>query len=317
MNFDYSNLPFYSFNRFLQEKIGERIYKVSVDAPFTCPNRDGSKGVGGCTFCDSKGSSSATFEGSRRHIKEQILSNIERRSKQTAKPNKFIIYFQSFTNTYADTNYLFDLFYNAIQVHPQIAGLAISTRPDCIDLQKIEMINTFTSKLPYVSIEYGVQSIFNKTLQFYNRCETHEDFIKALSYHKMYDKLDLVAHLIIGNPFESLEELLKTAKFMNQNRVKGVKLHLLTAVKGTDLASSFENGSWIPWEKEESIKSIVDFVEALDPSCIIHRIAGHGHPDHIVAPLWLKERSQKDRLIYEIINEFNRRFTFQGNRVVH
>jgi radical SAM protein (TIGR01212 family) len=273
-----------SYNQYLQKMFGCRVYKVSIDAGFTCPNRDGTKGHGGCIFCDETGSSSRThFQTTP--LKEQILQNIKvRKSRYGAK--KFIVYFQSYTNTYASLEHLKQLYDEAIKVHPDIVGLAISTRPDCVNKEKLELIASYREKVPYVCVEYGMQTMHNRTLKTINRCEAHEDFLRAIQLTKDYN-LDHCVHVVLGLPGETREEQLKTADTLAQLKVGGVKIHLLVAMENTPLASLYRAGKWSPLSCEEYIALACDFIERLHPDCIIHRVSGNGHPKHIVAPQWV------------------------------
>ena len=304
-------MPLYynTYNDALQKKFGCKVYKVSIDGGFTCPNRDGTKGCGGCIFCDASGSSSRTNIPSV-SITEQVLNNIKVRRRRYGA-EKFIAYFQSFTNTYAPLKHLKALYDEAIQAHPDIVGLAISTRADCIDREKIAMIASYQSRLPYVAIEYGLQSIHEKTLQLLNRHETHEDFLRAIRLTQEFG-LDHCAHVIIGLPNETREDLLETARSIAENKIQGVKIHYLVAMEGTPLAKLYAEGKWQPMIPQEAVSLTCDFLELLSPDCIIYRIGGNGHPQHVVAPLWVWQ--QKKQILEQIHQEFQRRGTRQGSR---
>ncbi len=296
-----------SFNKYLQKTFNCRVYKVSIDAGFTCPNRDGTKDTKGCIFCDEKGSSSQTHEENT-PLKEQIIKNINVR-KTRYKAKKFIVYFQSFTNTYAPICHLKNLYFEAIKTHPDIIGLAISTRADSVDEEKIKLIASYKKYLPYVSIEFGMQSMHNKTLKKINRQESHEDFLKAIELTKKYD-LDSCAHVIIGLPDETREEMLQTADCLARLKVNGVKIHLLLAMTNTELAKLYEEGKWNPLSKDEYISLVADFLERVHSNCIIHRTSGNGYPKDIVAPQWIYE--DKTEIMQAINNEMIRRKTHQG-----
>lgn len=304
-----NKLLFYSYNDHLKKLFNCRVYKVSIDAGFTCPNRDGSKGVGGCTFCDETGSSSRlnTIETP---IREQVLNNIKvRRSR--FKSGKFIAYFQSNTNTYAPVEQLQKLYDEAVDAHPDIVGLAISTREDCIDEEKIALISSYRERLPYVSVEYGMQTIHDRTLASINRCSKHSDFLRALELTQKYD-LDYCVHVILGLPGESREDQLKTAEALAKMGVRGVKIHLLVAMDKTPLAKSYERGKWSPLSFEEYVSLVCDFIERLPSNCVIHRLSGNGHPLHVVAPKWMSQR--KGEVIKAISQTLINRKTYQGFR---
>ena len=201
--------PIYTYNDYLKKRFQTRVYKISLDAGFTCPNRDGTKGKNGCIFCDEKGSSSRTH-GDSTPIEQQALVNINvRKSRYGAK--KFIAYFQSFSNTYAPCDQLKKIYDKALFSHPDIIGISISTRPDCIDEEKVQMIAEYKKKFPYVCIELGMQSIHDKTLSLINRQESHQDFLAAYALIKKYG-LEHCIHIILGLPNESRQNQIETAK---------------------------------------------------------------------------------------------------------
>ena len=257
-----------SYNDYLRQLFGCRVYKVSIDAGFTCPNRDGRKGTGGCTFCDETGSSSRTHELAT-PIQAQILQNIKvRRTRYRAQ--KFIAYFQSYTNTYAPIEQLKQLYDEALATHPDIVGLAISTRPDCVDQEKLNLIASYREKVPYVCVEYGMQTMHNRTLKAVNRCEVHDDFLKAIELTQAL-KLDHCVHVVLGLPGETREDQLATADTLARLKVHGVKIHLLVAMEKTPLAALYRAGKWAPLTHVEYISLACDFLERLHPECVIHR----------------------------------------------
>lgn len=301
-------LPYRSYNHTLQARFGQRVYKVSIDGGFTCPNQDGTKGVGGCTFCDETGSSSRTNER-KTPIKEQVLTNIaKRQSRFGAK--QFIAYFQSYTNTYSRPERLKRLYDEALAAHPDIIGLAISTRPDCVNEEILDLIASYKAQVPYVSIEYGMQTIHNRSLALVNRCETYEDFERALVLTKERE-LEHCVHLILGMPQETHADMMATANKMAELKVDGVKLHLLVAMENTPLAEDYRAGRWQPMPFETYIHTCVDVLERLHPECVIHRVAGNGHPKHVVAPQWMSQ--QRPEVMAAIEAEFTRRNTRQGS----
>lgn len=302
---------FYSYNEDLKKKFGCRVYKVSIDAGFTCPNRDGSKAFKGCIFCDEQGSSSRTNQ-QRVSIKDQILTNIQvRRSRYRAE--KFIAYFQSFTNTYAPVRRLKALYDEAIQAHPDIIGLAISTRADCVDEEKLALIASYRSRVPYVCVEYGLQTIHEKTLKLLNRHETHEEFAQAMRLTQNLG-LDHCVHVILGLPYESHSEMLETANAIAKYNVQGVKIHYLVVMERTVLAEQYALGALRMLSMEEAIVLTCDFLERLPNNCIIYRIGGNGHPCYAIAPDWVWKK--KKEVIEGIVQEFKRRNTRQGSSLL-
>lgn len=301
--------PYRPYSAYLKDKFGYKIYKVTLDGGFTCPNRDGTKAKGGCTFCDQTGSSSRA-QNPRDSITRQILGNIEKQRKRF-KADKFVAYFQSFTNTYAPVERLKEMYDAALESHPDIVGLAISTRPDCVDDEKLALIASYQGPGRYISVEYGMQTIHNRTLELVNRAETHEDFLQALTLTRKHGIEDYCIHIILGLPGESWEDQMATADEMARLKVHGVKIHLLVAMEHTPIARAYERGEWKPLERDEYISLVCDFIERLHPECVIHRVAGNGHHQHVVAPLWMMRKME---VTTEIEREFARRGTRQGSQ---
>jgi uncharacterized protein len=300
--------PYRPYSTYLREKLGYKTYKLTLDAGFTCPNRDGVKAYGGCTFCDQTGSSSRA-QDRRDTITEQLLGNLEKQRKRF-KAEKFIAYFQSFTNTYAPVERLKALYDEACTAHPDIIGLAISTRPDCVDREKLALIASYKERMAYVSVEYGMQTIHDHTLARLNRAETHAEFLEAYTLTQEYE-LEHCIHVILDLPGETWDEQMATADALAKLKVHGVKIHLLCAMEKTPLAAEYLRGEWQPLEREAYVSLLCDFVERLHPETIIHRIAGNGHREHILAPMWLQRKLE---IMNDIEAEFARRGTYQGYR---
>jgi radical SAM protein (TIGR01212 family) len=301
--------PYRSFNAMLQARFGVRVYKVSIDAGFNCPNRDGTKGFGGCTFCDDTGSA-ARSHPPKTAIQKQIIDNMAYR-KHRFKAEKFIAYFQAYTNTYAPVEKLKSLYDAALEVSPDIIGLGISTRPDCVDPEKLALIASYKNRVPLVCVEYGLQTIHNKTLADLNRCETYEDFLQALTWTKALE-LEHCVHVILGLPQETWEMQMATADKLAELRVDAVKIHLLVAMKGTPIADAYLRGEWSQISYEDYVSLCCDFIERLHPECILHRVSGNGHPQFVVAPKWVSQ--QRSHVMQDIEAEFARRGTQQGSR---
>ncbi len=285
-----------SLNQHLQSRFGCRVYKISIDAGFSCPNRDGAKSSLGCIFCDETGSSSRTHAAGA-SIKEQVLNNIKVRKRRFGA-QKFIAYFQSYTNTYAPVSVLKERFDMALSSHPDIIGLSVATRADCVDEEKLQLLADYRKSAPYVCVEYGMQTIHDQTLQAINRQETHADFLTAAALTQKLG-LHMCAHVILGLPGESHEMQMQTARALSRLRIDGVKIHLLAAMQNTPLAKLYESGKWEPMSYEQFIQTAKDFIAELPPECIIHRIGGNGHPQFLLAPRWAYTHRQK------ILNEFN------------
>jgi len=234
---------------------------------------------------------------------------MKKQNQFLAKAKKFIAYFQSFTNTYKPVEELKKIYDEAIFSHPDIVGISVSTRPDCIDEEKIKLIASYRKYLPYVCIELGMQTIHNNTLDIINRKESHEDFLKAYNMIRNYN-ISVCAHVMIGLPNETKEMMLKTAKLLKTINIPEVKIHMTIALKNTKLAQMFKNGNWKPLELQQYIEIVSDFLEILPKTCIIHRTSGSGYPKDIIAPIWF------DGKRFEIMNLINKeletRNSFQG-----
>ena len=273
-----------TFNSYLKKTFHTKVFKVSIDANFTCPNRDGTKSKLGCIYCDENGSSTR-IHSNKVSIRNQIINNIViRRTRYKAK--KFIAYFQSFSNTYAPLEKLKKLYEEALFSHPDIAGISISTRSDCIDEEKVKLIASFREFLPFVSIELGMQSMHSKTLKILNRQETLDDFLKAVALIKKYN-IHLCIHVILGLPNETKEDMLKTAKLLSDLRVDGVKLHMLIVLKNTVLHNMYKNNLFSPISFDEFTSFAAEFIKLLPKNTIIHRTAGSGYPKDIISPSWI------------------------------
>lgn len=292
------------YSQHLEKIFGCKVYKVTLDAGFSCPNRDGTISTGGCIFCDDSGSFSKAHSNLL-SIDKQLETSIERLKKRF-KAKKFISYFQAFTNTYAPVDQLKNIYDQALQ-HPDIVGMSIGTRPDCVDPEKIDLIASYT-KDKYVWVEYGLQSIHNKSLKLINRGHTAEDFIHAAEITKNKN-INICAHVIIGLPGETREDILTTAKTLASLGINGVKIHLLCVLKGTLLEKMYYNNEFNLLSQDEYIDTVCDFLEILPPDVTIHRIAGNGLKEILVAPKWLPE---KFKILNMIDRELERRSSYQG-----
>jgi hypothetical protein len=279
---------------------------VTLDGGFTCPNRDGVKGQGGCTFCDDTGSSSRAQNPSH-SITQQVLQNIARQ-KQRFGAEKFIAYFQSYTNTYAPLHRLQRLYDEALAAHPDVVGLAISTRPDCVSPAVLDLIASYQHPQREICIEYGMQTMHDATLARLNRCETHADFLRAMAWTQARGLRHCV-HVILGLPGETRADQLATADTLARLGVDGVKIHLLVAMEGTPLATDFITGRWTPMAQDAYVALVCDFIERLPPNTIVHRVAGNGHWRHVLAPGWLR---QKHDILAALDETFRQRGTRQG-----
>jgi radical SAM protein (TIGR01212 family) len=299
-----AGLRYHSVNYFLRGKFGQRIQKVSVDAGFTCPNVDGSVTTGGCTFCDNR-----SFSPSRRIPRRDILAQVERGIHLLQRRydcTKFIAYFQPATNTYATVERLREVYSRALE-HPQVVGLAIGTRPDCVPDEVLDLLTEFAQRT-YLSVEYGVQTIHDRSLIWMNRGHLYDVFPDAIMRSRGRG-FELCAHIILGLPGETREEMLAGAREMARLQLDAVKIHNLYAVKRTQLAEQVERGKVQLMERDEYISTLVDFLEILPPKMVVERISGEAPPDYFVGPAWCLD---KPGILRALQAEFERRDSWQG-----
>ena len=319
-------------NKYLKEKFGERTLKVCIDGGFTCPNRDGTKGIGGCIFCSERGSGEHIKQvyGS---LEDKTISNINISHKQqnlnrkfefiseqvknyfnsykAQRANKFIAYFQNFTNTY-DTVENLKLKYNAGLIDDRIVGLEIATRPDCVTEEISRLLKSYTDKY-YVCVELGLQTANEQIGKLINRCYSNEEFTKAVDILNKYG-IDVVAHIMIGLPnvgiddknnrnisnnydnsnnaskvdiqHELAPDIKDTVKFLNQHRIQGLKIHSCYIVKDTKLEELYQLGQYTPISLEQYLKECAYVITHINPNIIIHRVSGDAPKDLLIAPSW-------------------------------
>jgi uncharacterized protein len=269
------------YNSYLRNIFGERVQKIAVDAGLTCPNRDGSLSEGGCIYCNARGSGSGkATEGLSIH-KQIEAAKIGTQIKYKAK--KFLVYFQSFSNTYTTTEHMKAMYDEALGCAGMV-GMAIGTRPDCIDNEKLDLIASY-AKDYLVWIEYGLQSVHDETLRRINRGHSFADFVKAVNITRNRG-IRICAHVILGLPGENREMMLETARIIADLRIDGVKLHLLYVIKETALENLWQKGEYKPMEQAEYVDTVCDFLALLPKNIIIQRITGDPHPEELCAPLW-------------------------------
>ncbi len=290
-------IKYYSLNQFLREKFGEKVKKLPLDAGFTCPNRDGNKGQGGCIYCDAKGSGTGLYPAMS--LKEQIEFFLAHWTKRGYK--KFIAYFQSFSNTYGEPDYLRKT-YGTILNYPEIVGLAIGTRPDCINKEIIGVLKDFQNLGFFIWIELGLQSKHDTTLKAINRGHSFEDFLYAYQQLKSAD-LPVVVHIIFGLPGETKEMMLETAKILASLRVDGVKFHALYILEGTPLAKLYKEGQVKELSLEDYAELVAEAISFLPSTTVIHRLTSDPPKDGVLAPLWLLEKNKVLQKINETLRE--------------
>lgn len=300
--FTHTNKRYHTYDHHLKSKFGGKVFKVSLDGGFTCPNRDGSKGVGGCTFCSSHGSGDFTA-GANLSVSRQFELVRDRMLKKW--PNaEYIAYFQAFTNTYAPLPRLKELYEAALE-QPGVVGLSISTRPDCLNDEIIEYLHDLNKKT-FLTVELGLQSIHDSTAERINRCHTYCDFLKG---YNSLDGINRCIHIINGLPGETYEMMMQTAKEVARLHPDYLKIHLLHVLKDTKIACEYLNGEFETMSLDEYVKTVCDQLEIMPPKTVIERVTGDGAKDDLIAPLW---SLKKFIVMNEIDKELVRRNTYQG-----
>ncbi len=303
MFFNGTGKRYNQYSAHLKQKFGAKVYKITLDAGFSCPNRDGTLSDCGCIFCDDGGSFSQAHSN-KISIEEQVLIGISTLSTRF-KAQKFMSYFQAFSNTYKPVKEL-EKAYTASLKHPDVVGLSIGTRPDCVDDDKLKLISGY-SKDYYTWIEYGLQSTHDKTLKWINRGHDYDCFLKAYEQTKNYG-INVCVHIILGLN-ETYDEMLETAEKIALLEPEGVKIHMLCVLKGTKVAELYNNGQLSFMSEEEYINLCCDYLERLPQSTTIHRLAGNGLKKNLVAPRWL---GKKLDALNKIDKELERRNSWQG-----
>lgn len=289
-------------NEYLKKIFGERTLKICIDAGFSCPNRDGTCGTDGCIFCGERGSGENT-KGAL-SIKNQVLSHLD--SYRGKRANKFIAYFQNFSNTYGDVNVLKERYDEAL-VDDRIVALAVATRPDCINEDVAKLLSEYKKKY-HVFVELGFQTSNDATGFFINRGYDSKTFVDAVNLLDKYG-LEVIAHVMVGLPGESKDDVLNTVKFLNKTKISGIKFHSTYVIKDTKLAKLFESGEYIPLELDVYIDTVVDAIGILRKDIIVHRISGDAPKDLLIAPKW---NLHKKWIMNGIEKELKNRNVWQG-----
>lgn len=303
MYFNGTDKRYNQFSEYLKNKFGAKVYKITLDAGFSCPNRDGTISDTGCIFCDDGGSFSQAHSNIL-SIEEQVNIGAETLSKRF-KAEKFMSYFQAFSNTYKPVDEL-EKIYKSSLCRDDIVGISIGTRPDCVDDDKLALISSFTKDY-YTWIEYGLQSVHDKTLRKINRGHDYKCFLRAYEKTKKMG-INVCLHIIL-NLFETYDEMMETAKTIAELEPDGVKIHMLCALSGTKLAEMYRNKEIDFMSEDEYVSTVCDFLEYLPPKTTIHRLAGNGLRTELVAPRWI---GKKLDCLNKIDREFIKRNSYQG-----
>ncbi len=291
----------------MKKIFGEKTIKLSIDGNFTCPNRDGTVGSRGCIFCSERGSGDFNSDKNK-SITEQIEEQKQIMSRKW-ESETYIAYFQNYTNTYDTVENLRKKFYEALSCK-NIKGLAIATRPDCIDSEVLKLLEELNSKT-FLWVELGLQSINDKTAQFLRRGYKTEMFDKT--YEQLKNKnIRTVVHLILGIPGETNKQILDSVKYVSEKNVWGVKLHMLHVLRGTDLAEYYCHTKFKILTLEEYVKLVCDSLELLRPETVIHRLTGDGKKSELIEPLWTLH---KLKVLSNIDKELKIRESYQGKKL--
>ena len=299
--------PYHSLDYELKRQFGQKIYKLSLDGGMSCPNRDGTVGTGGCTFCSQGGSGEfAVGRNGYPDVWEQIEQAKTRVHRKISGEGKYIAYFQSYTNTYAPVDYLRTLFERAI-THPDIVALSVGTRPDCLGDEVVALLKELNRQKP-VWVELGLQTIHEKTAERIHRGYRLEVFEDA--YRRLKEAgLTVVVHVILGLPGETKEEMLETVDYLGKIPVDGIKLQLLHILKGSQMAAEYEKNPFSLMELEEYLDLILTCVARLPQSVVIHRLSGDGAKTLLIGPAW---SANKKLVLNRMMQKFRENGIFQG-----
>ena len=300
---------FYSFKNYLKDKFpGLKVYKIALDAGFTCPHRTSDTRLGGCIYCENRSFSPYARLSPRPPISEQINKAMDF-YRQRHKADKFIIYLQAYTNTLGPVDEL-KVLYDGALAHPDIIGLAIGTRPDCVPDKTLDLITEYTKKYD-VWLEYGLQSAHDKTLEFINRGHKYNDFENAVKRTKGRN-ISIAAHLILGLPGETKDDMLQSVQKVIDIKVDGIKLHHLYVSQNTPLARLYTEGKIKLLTLGEYIPLVCDIIERLPPKMVLMRLTGELNGPYLIAPQW---NTSKSSIIRMIEDELTKRGSYQGKNI--
>lgn len=304
--FSNTNKRYHTLDYYYKEKFHSKVFKISLNAGFSCPNLDGTVGFGGCIYCSKTGS--GEFAGCKEDSLKQQFDNIKEIMLKKWPAGKFIGYFQARTNTYADVNTLKKL-YETVLSFDNVIGLNIATRPDSISEECLDYL-TELNKKTYLTIELGLQTTNEKTAKLINRCHTLECFESMVK--KLRERnIDVVVHIINGLPYETKEDMLNTIKYLNTLDIQGIKIHMLSILKDTPLEKLYQQKKFKVLTKEEYIDIVIEQLELLRPEIVIHRITGDPKVEDLIEPNWL---IKKFCVLNDIDKEMVRRQSYQGKK---
>ena len=302
-----SNKRYHTYNYFLKRKFGGKVAKLSLDAGFSCPNIDGTKGHGGCTYCSGRGS--GDFAGNPADSLRQQMEQQKAVMEKKWPGSQYIAYFQAHTNTHGSVEQMKTAFESVLDI-PGVVGISIATRADCLDEEKADYIASLMERT-FVEVELGLQSVFDITGERINRCHSYEEFLAGFALLKARN-IPVCVHLINGLPGENREMMLESARRVGELRPHSVKLHLLHVIEGTVLAEQWKRGEFPLLEREEYVEILCDQLELLPPEIVIQRITGDGDKATLLGPIWSMD---KKKVMNAIDMEMARRNSWQGAKL--
>ena len=297
--------PWRDLSGFLLEKFGEKTDKICIDGGFTCPNRDGRCGVGGCLFCSARGGGEFIPDPTL-PVGEQMRRGIDAALTKGRRAKKFIAYFQNFSGTYAPTERLASL-YREATADGRTVGLAVATRPDCITEENADLLAEL-EKTHYVWVELGLQTSSDTVARALNIGYDRTEFSRAVSLLAARG-IDTVAHMMVGLPGEGRTDVLQTVDFINRHAVTGIKIHATYVSEGSGLAALFERGAYTPIDREDYTDTVTEILSAARPDLVIHRLTGDPPKEGLLAPLWCREKIE---VLNEILRKMKERRLVQG-----
>ncbi|EHQ87673.1 TIGR01212 family radical SAM protein [Desulfosporosinus youngiae] len=302
-----SKKRYHTFNEHLRNQFGEKVFKVSLDAGFTCPNRDGTLGRSGCVYCSERGS--GDFAGDQKLSLHDQFVEVAERMKKKWPSAKYLAYFQAYTNTYASVERLREVYEEAL-AEENVIGLSISTRPDCLPEDVLDYLEELNQRT-YLWVELGLQSSHDRTMEWIGRGHDYARFLQGLKQLRSRG-IQVCVHIILGLPGESRAEMMETAQAVADLPIQGIKLHLLHVLRGTPLEEIYRQEPFELMTKEDYVALVADILEILPPEVVIHRLTGDGPPEDLIGPLWSRKK-------WEVLNaidaELESRDTWQGKRV--
>ena len=305
--FSDDNKRYHTYNYYLKHRFGQKVFKVPLNVDLGCPNRDGTKGVGGCIFCSAK--MSGDFAGNPWDDIETQFNQIRAKMHNKWQEGLYIPYFQAGSNTYSDVETLKRMYETALSFE-NVVGLSIATRADCITEEIADLLQDI-SKRTYLTVELGLQSVHDETARLCNRCHSYEDFLKGFEMVKSRG-INVCVHIINGLPFESREMMIETAETVGRLGIHSIKIHLLHILKGTRLGEMYENGEFEALEMEDYVDIVCEQLERLPEDVIIQRVTGDGAKDDLIAPLW---SLKKFCVMNEIDKKMARENLCQGDKL--